>query len=107
MHIGVLIKQFHINQNCSVNKLANMAGISQSYLREIELEHKNPTANTLSYICEALNISLADFFTVYCDQESSVSSLMKKIYRLTPQQRKLLESFLHSIVSNEKKNPGI
>ncbi len=107
MHVGSLIKQFRTNQNYSVNKLANMAGISQSYLREIELEHKNPTVETLSYICEALNISLADFFTAYCNQESSVSSLMKEIYRLTPQQRKLLESFLHSIISNEKKNPGI
>ena len=68
-----------------------------SYLRDVELNKKNPTIATLSLICDALKISLADFFNVYCSQASSVDSLMKEIYRLTPDQRKLLENFLHSL----------
>ena len=39
----------------------------------------------------------ADFFNVYCGQASSVNSLMEEIYRLNPEQRKLLEAFLHSL----------
>lgn len=81
----------------TVNKLANLAGISQSYLREIELGNKNPTIETLSYICHALNISLKDFF----DDSSLVSlkddELVNIIYRLTPRQRSLLIEFLKSI----------
>ena len=45
----------------STNKLANRAGISQSYLREIELGKKKPTVEILSYICEALDVSLSGF----------------------------------------------
>ena len=97
MEIGDLIKNFRTQQNISVNKLADLAGLSQSYLRDVELNKKNPTIATLSLICDALKISLADFFNVYCSQASSVDSLMKEIYRLTPDQRKLLENFLHSL----------
>ncbi|HBI60973.1 MAG TPA: hypothetical protein DDY31_07150, partial [Lachnospiraceae bacterium] len=49
-------------KNYSVNKLANLAGISQSYLRDIKLGNKNPTVELLSWICEALELSLKDFF---------------------------------------------
>ena len=52
---------FRHRKNYSVNKLATLSGISQSYLRDIELGNKNPTIEILSYICEALNISLREF----------------------------------------------
>lgn len=100
MNTGELIKHFRISKGYSVNKLANMSGISQSYLRDVELGNKNPTVETLSYVCDALNISLADFFNLYCEQESSTSSLLSEIYRLSAEQRELLEAFLHSMLSN-------
>lgn len=101
MTIGELINQYRTLNNYSVNKLANLAGISQSYLRDVEQGKKNPTVETLSYICDALKISLADFFNAYCKQDSTVDSLTNEIYRLTPQQRKLLEAFLHSMLNND------
>lgn len=98
MTIGELIKQYRISHNYSVNKLANLAGISQSFLRDIEMGKKNPSVETLSYLCTALNISLADFFNTYCMQESSIDSLSNVICRLSPNQRKLLEAFLDSML---------
>lgn len=101
MDIGYLIRQFRTSKGYSVNKLANMSGISQSYLRDVELGNKNPTVETLSYVCDALNISLADFFNAYCSQEISTNSLLQEIYRLSPKQRNILELFLHSLLSGE------
>lgn len=101
MDIGKQIKQFRVTKGYTVNKLANLAGISQSYLRDVELGNKNPTVETLSYVCEALQISLADFFNAYCNQDDSLDSLTKEIYRLTPYQRKMLEQFLHALLSKE------
>lgn len=103
MDIGKLITQFRTAKGYSVNKLANMAGISQSYLRDVELGNKNPTVETLSYVCDALNISLADFFNAYCGQEASTNSLLRELYRLSPYQRELLETFLHSLLSETPK----
>ena len=62
MDISKRIIELREQQKISTNKLANKAGISQSYLREIELGLKNPTVEVLSYICYALNISLEKFF---------------------------------------------
>ncbi len=62
MEIGKRIIELREKKNISTNKLANLSGISQSYLREIEMEQKNPTVEMVSYICDALGISLVDFF---------------------------------------------
>ena len=54
MDIGKRITFLRTQKNYTVNRLANKAGISQSYLREIELGNKNPTVEILSYLCEVL-----------------------------------------------------
>ena len=80
----------------TVNKLANLAGISQSFLREIELGNKKPTIETLSYICDALEISLKDFFVFYLFKQFPENELLNEIYKLTPEQRKLFLQLLRS-----------
>lgn len=62
MDIGTRISYFRNAKQYSVNRLATLAGISQSYLRDVELGKKNPTVEVLSYICDALDLSLRDFF---------------------------------------------
>ena len=49
MNVGERIKELREKRGLTVNKLANLAGISQSYLRDVELGNKNPTVETLSY----------------------------------------------------------
>ena len=93
MNVGKRITFFRTAKNYSVNKLATLSGISQSYLRDIELGNKNPTIEILSYICEALNISLREFF-----DEQTNDPLIAKVYRLTPKQREALLVFLDSIL---------
>ena len=44
------ITYLRTQKNYSVNKLANAAGISQSFLRDVELGNKNITVEYLSYI---------------------------------------------------------
>lgn len=62
MNIAQRIKQLRKEKHLTVNKLANIAGLSQSFVRDIELEKKSPTIESLSLICDALGISLSDFF---------------------------------------------
>ena len=63
MDVGKRVRELREQKGISTNKLANLSGISQSYLRDIELGDKNPTVEVISYICGALNITLQDFFT--------------------------------------------
>lgn len=97
MDIAARIRFFREQKGYTVNKLANLAGVSQSYLRSIELGDKNPTVETLSTLCWALDISLRDFFddaTLSCLQQDE---LFRQIYRLTEEQRKALAEFLKTI----------
>ena len=88
-----------INSLYTVNKLANMAGISQSYLRAVELGQKNPTVETLSELCWALGLSLRDFFDDDALSRLREDALSEQVYKLTPQQRKALTAFLKTLQS--------
>ncbi|MBQ2420406.1 MAG: helix-turn-helix transcriptional regulator, partial [Clostridia bacterium] len=46
MDIGSRITQLRKAKGISTNKLSNLAGVSQSYLREVEMGKKNPTVET-------------------------------------------------------------
>lgn len=74
-----------------------MAGISQSYLRDVELGNKNPTVEVLSYLCDALGISLLDFFNDETQTVLSSDPLLTRICELTPEQRKALLGFLNTL----------
>ena len=93
-NVGERIKSLRIKSGLTVNGLANKAGVSQSYLRDIELGNKQPTVEYLEYICEALKISLVDFF----DINSSVDRLTKVFSRLNEAQKNKLTEFIEEIL---------
>lgn len=95
--VGKQITFFRTQKNISVNKLATLSGISQSYLRDIELGNKNPTIEILTYICDALGLSLADFFNDSTQDTITNDPLLTKIYQLNPKQRAALLNFLNEM----------
>ena len=97
MNVGKRISFFREKKGITVNKLANKAGISQSYLRSIELEEKNPTVEFLSYICEALDISLKEFFDDEVEQEMKEDPILQEFYQLSPKQREALFEFVKTM----------
>ena len=97
MDIAARIKFFREQKGYTVNKLANLAGISQSYLRAVELAQKNPTVDLLSSLCWALDISLRDFFNDELLSDLKQDELILQIYRLSDEQRKQLTLFLKSL----------
>lgn len=97
MNVGNRIKQLREEKGYSINKLANMAGVSQSYLRDIELSNKNPTVSFISLLCEQLEISLSDFFNEGTIEEFKNEPLIQKIYKMTPEQKEALLHFLQSL----------
>ena len=54
----------------------------------------NPTIETLSELCWALNISLRDFFDEETLSRLQHDELFQQIYRPTDEQRKRLTEFL-------------
>ena len=99
-HIFDSLNKTHLLHGLGIEdlyQLANLAGISQSYLRDIELENKNPTVELISLICHPLDISLKDFFDVESTNSLNSDPLIQRIYQLNPQQRETLLIFLNTI----------
>lgn len=93
MDIGARIRYFRERKNITVNKLANISGVSQSYLRDVELNNKQPTVEYLEYICFGLGITLKDFFST----DEPENEFEQAISKLTPEQKELLIKFINSL----------
>ncbi len=95
MNVSERITELRISKNMTTNKLANLAGISQSYLRNIELGIKNPTVEMLHYICDALDISLQVFFSEDYNKISPI--LLSALEKLSETEQIKLADFINEI----------
>ena len=100
INVGQRITMLRQAKGITTNKLANLSGISQSFLRDVELGNKNVTVEFLSYICDSLEISLCDFFREDLP-ELFDDELSQTIYALNSNQKKALLQFIKSM-QNEK-----
>ncbi len=98
MDVGKRLTWFREKKGITVNRLANEAGISQSYVRDIELGNKKPTVETVSLLCDALGITLKDFFDDGTPSILEKDELSATVFRLAPEQRKKLAEFLNLLI---------
>lgn len=75
------------------NGLAEKAGVSQTHLRRVELGQADITVGHLQLLCDAMGISLQDFFNT----ETRDDELLIALSKLTPKQKKLLIAFIESL----------
>ena len=75
------------------NGLAEKAGVSQTHLRRVELGQADITVGHLQLLCDALGISLQEFFNI----ETRNDELSIALSKLTPKQKKLLIAFIESL----------
>ena len=100
--LGNRIREARIKKQHTQQKLAEMAGISQMYLGEIERGAKMPSLRSFIKIIEALDLS-ADY--VLRDELSSgeryiYDEITEKLKNLSPQQRKAASEILDAYIRN-------
>lgn len=62
MSIGIKIRELRKKKNLSQTKLAKLAGISNTFLSDVEVGRTNPSLVTLKKISEALEVDIKEFF---------------------------------------------
>lgn len=97
MEIGKRIMELREAAGWTTNRLANLCGLSQSFLRSVELGEKGISVENLQLICDTLHISLRDFFDVPSDHDTEQDRLLRQITKLTSEQKLALISFLETI----------
>ena len=75
------------------NGLAERAGVSQTHLRRVERGEADITVGHLQLLCDAMNISIQDFFIENIEQDEFSTAISK----LSPKQKTLLLTFLESL----------
>lgn len=93
MNVAERIRILREKAGYSQNELANRSGVSQSHLRRVELGQSRITVDHLQMICDALGISLRDFFDYTAEQDE----LSKAVSNLTTKQKQHLLEFLESL----------
>lgn len=97
MEIGKRITQLREDRGWTTNRLANLCGLSQSFLRAVELEEKGISVENLELVCQALGISLRGFFDVPNREDGPDETLHRRIEALNPRQRSALSAFLDAM----------
>ncbi|WP_236017729.1 helix-turn-helix domain-containing protein [Alicyclobacillus acidoterrestris] len=98
MELGNRLKSARTDKNLSMYQLAKRINMSQSTISKIESGKMRPTVDLMERICEALNLTLAEFFAEDQDElEPDLRRLVEAAKRLTPDQRKALQAFLDSL----------
>ena len=75
------------------NGLAERAGVSQTHLRRVELGQADITVGHLQLLCDAMSISIGEFFKAETDSDEIAVAFSK----LSPKQKTLLLTFLESL----------
>jgi len=75
------------------NALAERAGVSQTHLRRVELGQADITVGHLQLLCDAMGISIQEFF----NEESNSDEISIVLSKLSPKQKSLLLTFLESL----------
>ena len=94
MNIGDRIKTLREKSGYTQNALADKAGVSQTHLRRVELGQADITVGHLQLVCDALEISVKDFFN-FNDEAEELSAALSN---LSPKQKKLLIDFLKMFI---------
>lgn len=82
MDIAKRMKAIRQSKNISVYRLAQMSGISETHIRDLERGDRNPSFDTLSRLAEPMGITLSELFN-----ESEETAYLK------PAEKEMLECF--------------
>ena len=84
-----------LRERCGLtqNGLAEKAGVSQTHLRRVELGQADMTIGHLQLLCDAMSISIQEFFKEETDSDEIAAAFSK----LSPKQKNLLITFLESL----------
>ncbi len=95
--VGKRIKQMREQKNLKKNTLANLAGVSPTYIDKLENGARCPTVEYLGYICFGLGITLAEFFRESDEQKELNATIQNLTARLSPKQQTMLLDFLKTL----------
>lgn len=99
MNIGARLKTIRESKKLSGRALALKAGVVPSQIYKIEGGVTKPSFDLLDRICQAMEITLGDFFTEERPELApDLRRLLETAKKLTPEQREHLQKLFDTMV---------
>ncbi|TMV49401.1 helix-turn-helix transcriptional regulator [Paenibacillus mesophilus] len=96
MDFAKRLTHFREASGLSKNQLSIKSGVSQPYIGDIESGKKKPTIDTIERLCEALGVTLSQFFSSIDDSlPPDIQQLIETTKKLPPEERKALNEYLN------------
>ena len=86
------IRNLRESKKLTQNALAYQAGVSPTYIYQLERGEKSPTVEYLNHICWGLGITIEEFFIT-----NKNSADIDRLSTLSETQKELLNQFLNSL----------
>lgn len=103
-NIGNRLYQLRKEKGFSQEKLALKSNITPTYLGLLERNLKNPTVKVLGQICDSLEITFNDFFSMspihFDDQDVISTQISVQISNCSLREKKLVLKIVKDIVSS-------
>ena len=97
MDVGKRIIALREEKGWTTNRLANQCGLSQSFVRSVELGERGISVEKLSLICDSLGLSLRSFFDLPKEGDGREEILLRAFRRLEGEHQERLVAFLESL----------
>ena len=82
MDLGSKIKNIRYNNNISQEEMAKILKINRNYLSRIETNKSLPTAEVLTRLAEAFNISIDSLLGINLDGKDGAEAKLNKIKKI-------------------------
>lgn len=93
MNVGERLRNLREQCGYSQNGLAERSGVSQTHLRRVELGQADITVGHLELLCDAMGITIKEFF----EDDTNSDEVSVALSKLSPKQKKLLLAFIESL----------
>ncbi|QSB26292.1 helix-turn-helix domain-containing protein [Flavobacterium sp. CLA17] len=93
MDLGIVIKNMRKQRKLTQSEFASLCGITQTYLSQIEGNHKEPNLSILKTISEKLNIPLPILFFQSLTEEDIQPNKRKAFEIISPSVKSLVNEF--------------
>lgn len=93
MNLGSTIKHFRQQKDLRQNALAEICGITQTYLSQIENNVKEPNISTLKIICKNLSIPLPVLFFMALDDKDVKPEKRAAFKHIEPSIKSMISEF--------------
>ncbi|WP_024834033.1 helix-turn-helix domain-containing protein [Ruminiclostridium josui] len=104
--LGVRIKNARENKCLTQEQLAEITGLSNNYISNIERNHSIPSLETLVKICNALDVTpdflLVDSVFTYSSREYINDNIARLLAKCNDKNVRLISKFIELLISEQE-----